>query len=467
MTEDGSGAGTQGPNDESRRVGVGLFNQGAYPECEPHLRAAVEAQPAWADGHYALGVSLFHMGRYGEAETHLRRGRSLGCASDDQWYYLCHAAAMQRNDAAVRETLVEDGVTIDRKIDVAFEIFNNLIAQGHYDAALDLCEGLRGDDPLGMVAAFWEACLCHRQGEGGRAADLYGQASREARRLLASGTDNATVTAHITSAFNMETDAYIDALSGDGGEGPVFDVPRIEFLDPPAAEGEAGAVFFCSCDAVYFAEYGEAIARSIAGTRLDTILHINIINPDDRTQAVRDSLRQAGDGLPVRFSIERTREHANAVYYSCSRFMHANAVADHYGRDLIITDIDLDVRPALTGLVGVMADYDVGFFRTGSIFPWLDTDAKVVYRRNSDGGRMFLDILAGFLQAKLSETKTWTVDQAGIYCVARYVGGTDLDIRIADFSRLYDTPLEDVVVPLGSGEHRRSLRLATAEGSTD
>jgi hypothetical protein len=456
MTEDGS-----------RRIGVDLFNQGAYPECEPHLRAAVEAHPEWADGHHALGVSLFHMGRYGEAETHLRRGRSLGCANDDQWYYLCHAAAMQRNITAVRETLAEDGVAVDRKIDVAFEIFNNLIAQGHNDAALDLCDGLRGDDPLGMVAAFWEACLCHRQGDGGRAANLYGQASMAARRLVAGGTDNATVKAHISSAFNMETDAYIDALSRDGGEGPAFDVPEIEFLDPPGEEGEAGPVFFCSCDAVYFAEYGEAVARSIAGAGLDTVLHINIINPDDGTQAVCDSLRQGDDDLPVRFSIERTREHADAVYYSCSRFMHANAVADHYGRDLIITDIDLDVRPALAGLVGVMADYDVGFFRTGSIFPWLDTDAKVVYRRNSDGGRMFFDILAGFLQAKLGQTKTWTVDQAGIYCVARYVGGAVPDIRVADFSRLYDTPFQDVVVPLGSGEHRRSLRLATAAGPSD
>lgn len=431
------------------------FNRGDLETAERLFRELIGLVPDWLPARYGLGMTCFQRGNYGEAAPLLRQAFGGGIGLPDSWTYHCHALAMTGQDEALAAALT---VPADARIkaDLVFQICNNRLAQGQAASVLPLLDRL-GDEPaLLMPAAFWAGIVC-APGEPERARDHFRTALSAAAALTASGVDSPLVASHIAAGAGIETDAFVLAA---GPEAPTPAPAAITWLDPPSIADPTHGLFFAAADGAYVDAFAGDCLASLGALGPGRSLHLHVVDPPvdlvDRVAA----LRAANPGVALRVSHEGSGG-GDAVYYACARFLLLPALLARYRCTVTVIDIDCLFQPAAADLPAPGGAADVALFALDTVFPWLRHPAAMVILRDTPGGCAFAALTEAFLRRKLAGGRSWTLDQAALFCVLGAIRRHRPEIAVAMLQETAGLTLDDLVRSQGSFAAKRELRLKT------
>jgi hypothetical protein len=192
-------------------------------------------------------------------------------------------------------------------------------------------------------------------------------------------------------------------------------------LSPPARlaftpSSPGSPVVLSSCNGDYFDHFGPeflASAASIAGLRC----HIHVVNPTATTETL---FAHGHAQSKAELSLSCDQGPTEASYYACKRFLIAGDLMDRFASDLIVTDIDTVLRPALLTLPQLAGAADGGMFeRAGRTAPMEICHCSLTYFRRTETTRRFLQLLATYLAPKLDEYGTWMLDQSSLFTLTR------------------------------------------------
>lgn len=430
------------------------FNRGELPVAERLFRELIGLVPDWLPARYGLGMTCFQLANYAEAAPLLRLAFGGGIGLPDSWTYHCHALAMLGQDEALAAALA---VPADpkAKADLAFQIFNNRLAQGKPATVLPLLARLADEPALRMPGAFWAGIVC-AAGEPVLARDYFRTALAQAAALSASGVDSPLVASHIAAGAGVESDDFV--LFPDGAAPPA--AAPVTWLDPPAVADARFGVFFAAADGAYVEAFAVDCLASLAALGPGRTLHLHIVDPPvDLTDLVA-ALRAANPGVALRVSTEGTGG-GDAVYYACARFLLLPALLARYACTVTVIDIDCLFLTAAQQLPALGGAADVALFKLDTVFPWLQHPAAMLVVRDTAGGRTFAALTESFLRRKLAGRRSWTLDQAALFCVVAAIRRQRPDIAVAMLQETAGLTLDDLVRSQGSFAAKRELRLKT------
>ena len=251
----------------------------------------------------------------------------------------------------------------------------------------------------------------------------------------------------------------VETVAATPGECPVWVASPTLSADRP--------VFLCAANNLYFNQFGEGFAASVAALGLPVVLHFHVLNPDEASWRLIAALSE-GDRSPLAIDVSTAilPEAAGATWFSCSRFLAAPALIAAYRKPLWLFDIDLELTPALATLVRAVTEFgpdaalDVGVFDTGRYEPASRFSAATVYLGAGSGSRRFLALLERFLRPRLTLplNVSWMLDQAALYSTIVHCRQAEPTIAIADFFRLTGLRRDDVFVSLHPGALKNAMR---------
>jgi hypothetical protein len=220
---------------------------------------------------------------------------------------------------------------------------------------------------------------------------------------------------------------------------PALAVPPPALPFGPAAP--AAPVVLASCNGGYFERFGPdflASAAPLEGLRC----HIHVVNPAAGTDALFAAW-QAKAQATLSLSCDRGPE--DPSYYACKRFLIAGEIMDRFAADLVVTDIDTVLQPALLALPAAAGDADGGMFeRAGRTAPMEICHCSLTFFRRTPATRRLLQLLAAYLAPKLAEYGVWMLDQSSLFTLTRLAAREPESalwrdvppLRWVDFSRL-------------------------------
>jgi hypothetical protein len=430
------------------------FNKGDLAAADRLFRELIQHVPDWLPARYGLGMTCFQRGNYAEAAPLLRLAFGGGIGLPDSWTYHCHALAMLDQDEALAEALALP-LGPDIKANLAFQIFNNRLANQNAATVLPLYARLPDEPALRMPGAFWAGIVC-AAGEPVLARDYFQAALKQAAALAASGVNSPLVASHIAAGDGIETDDFVLAA----GQEPAGLSGEIEWLDPPTLADPRHGVFFAAADGAYVEAFAEDCLASLAALGPGRTLHLHVVDLPADIAARIEAMRDAHPGAALRVSVENP-DRGDAVYYACARFLLLPELMVRYATTVTVIDIDCFFQPAAQTLPEPCGAADVAMVRLDTVFPWLQYPAAMVIVRDTPGGRGFAALIQSFLRRKLAGRRSWTLDQAALFCVIGAIRRKRPDISLALLGEVAGLTLDDLVRSQGSFEAKRALRLKT------
>jgi hypothetical protein len=175
------------------------------------------------------------------------------------------------------------------------------------------------------------------------------------------------------------------------------------------------------------------------------LLHLHILDPDDHLRAYVSSLLDKLKLCNVAMTVEQTSlaqsgsDHFRKTFYTCSRFLHMNALLHRYDVPIACFDIDTIFEAPIDALTSASVGHDVGlFFREPPDSPWLDVIANTVVAHNTRRAQAYFAAVSNFIRYFAARAELfWHVDQIALYCV------------LVMMQRFSEPP---AVAPIGQGE---------------
>ena len=430
------------------------FNTGDLPLADRLFRDLIERVPDWLPARYGLGMTCFQRANYAEAAPLLRLAFGGGIGLPDSWTYHCHALAMLGQDEALALALALP-VDPNIKANLAFQIFNNRLAHGQASTVLPLHASLADEPALRMPGAFWAGIVC-APGEPMLAREYFQIALAQAAALSASGVDSALVASHIAAGDGLETDDFVLATVDE----VLPPTASIDWRDPPTVADPRYGVFFAAADGAYVEAFAGDCLASLAALGPGRTLHLHIVDPQEDIDSRISALQDSNLGVALRVSLE-TATRGDAVYYACARFLLLPALMARYATTVTVIDIDCLFQPAAGNLPALLGTADVALVKLDTVFPWLQYPAAMVIVRDTPAGRCFAALTQSFLDRKLGGRRSWTLDQAALFCVVGAARRHRPDIVVALLQETVGVTLDDLVRSQGSFAAKRALRLKT------
>jgi tetratricopeptide (TPR) repeat protein len=240
----------------------------------------------------------------------------------------------------------------------------------------------------------------------------------------------------------------------------------------------AGAplVVFTCCDGRYFEKYIDALANSLARTGDNLLLHTHVVDPDGGTAARAEEIRRRHPRLDLRLTTEASPADLDAncrrTYFACARFLRMPELLRHYGRPILMLDVDIVVlrplAPLLAQLETERADLALVFGIPRE--PWSRLWADILLAAPTEAAYGFLDetarYIAHFFRRK---NAAWFLDQVALYA-AHNCGHSSpkvlqwpMDIQNSGLEHTYFWSLH-VSQPTNSGNETQDLYLSFKKG---
>ncbi|HLI22683.1 MAG TPA: hypothetical protein VKV32_16285 [Stellaceae bacterium] len=224
-------------------------------------------------------------------------------------------------------------------------------------------------------------------------------------------------------------------------------------------------VFLSSCDQHYLERFGETIVRALDATGADTIYHLHVVDPSPEVAATIAHLQSCCSSLTLNYSTEvdgrADRGYARAEFYACSRLVRLPEIFALYDRDVFMWDMDTSRVTDLAALVGAMKGFDLGYFEMKNTRLTLVAHLAAVYFANTPAARRLGKVLGNYILTKFVSAPLWLLDQASVYCSARFLGAVDSDFHIRDFAATGRDFLSYVDVA-SSAEEKQAMRKSAA-----
>jgi hypothetical protein len=224
---------------------------------------------------------------------------------------------------------------------------------------------------------------------------------------------------------------------------------------------EAPFVYYSSCNEDYLDRFGEALVRALDTIGLRTVYHFHVIDPSPEIGAKIALLQASSRLLDLRLSTETYRHartgYGRATFYACGRLLRLPEIIAHYQRDVMMWDMDIAAVHGIDRLIAAMQGYDLGYFEMKGLRLPLICHLATAYFANTPVSRRCADLVACYTALKLQHAPYWSLDQASLFCVSRYLKMTG-GMRINDFSMMPGGKFEDYVEVAATAAEKQGMR---------
>ena len=247
--------------------------------------------------------------------------------------------------------------------------------------------------------------------------------------------------------------------------------PTADFHGPTEVQAGNKFIFYSACDERYLDRFGEMTTQALDATGVKTIYHVHVVDPTEGLGSKIDLLRGRCSSLELRYSTESVMldwlvGHGRATYYASSRLVRLPEVFARYRRDVFMWDMDTEEVKNLPSLVEAMTGHDLGYFEVKNTRPSLVCQLAAVYYANTPVSLRLADVTAKYVLAKLIDRAPyWTLDQASLFCVSRYLQKQEPALTINDFRHRPGHDYCEMVRSAGTAKEKQEMRSAVAAGA--
>lgn len=415
-------------------------------------------------------IALYQAGAFAEAGALL--ARAIGEAPQDRlaWRYLalCFARQHQPDKAlGLVELRQQHG---DDALSLFYELLRDLCAAGRAAEFAALARQVPKDSLLGIIVEFFSGCLAARRDDAEAALAHLKSAAKAAAQVKPLFARDARLSSievqpHVFADFDDLARLEATPRAAVVQATPSLE-PFIRFAAAGEAGGDAGFVYLCSCNEIYLERFGPIIAATLERAGVDAVLHLHVVDAGEATPGLIEALRRGSERLDIRWSDETFRHrlsggYVSATYYACARFARAQEIAAHYGKDLLILDMDIGALGDVRRLAAAMRDAELGYFDGGGVLPWLICHGAAVYLRRSAAIDRYNELVFKYIADKIEHSYVWGLDQAAMWMVSRYLAARRPPFRCVEFAAALGTSLDAFLRQESTTVEKQKLRFAS------
>ncbi|MBC7905314.1 MAG: hypothetical protein H7Y60_01030 [Rhodospirillaceae bacterium] len=350
------------------------------------------------------------------------------------WHGLVLALAMNRQLPLLRGLVDFWQKLGGERFTLVQDIFTILLTYGLHDSILELAATYPAQGTEEVLVVYAAACVHVLRDEEDAAFALLVRF----KALVEQYREQLPI--HPGDPFNVayrqgtlvEDLPYVAALMA----GPPPELPQVQ-LYRPLRFNDAQQVAVASCNGLYFDLFAEAYCHAIDATTQDALIHIHVMEPEAGTLSRIERLMDGMKNSVLNVSWETQQPNSSRSYFASNRFLIAPQLLDLYGRDLVISDIDIEFVTDLAELHAKLAGQDFACYAHPGFGPASRYPAGVTYLSHAHG-RDIADGIARFVCSKLHipHPHNWMLDQAALISVQRWLRSTRPDVALGRMNDL-------------------------------
>ena len=414
--------------DHLRQGGLDAMARGDFAAAAGLLMQAVQAQPGNSQNWLALALTLARAGD----------------------------VAMLGQVAALWGNMRGD------RFSALFDVFTVLMTYRLHDAVLALAAATGGDDPLAVPGLYYSGCVHILRDQEDAAFVIFSRFKDRVAALrdsLPIGPEHPFNIAYRQGTL-IEDRPYVERLLAAPPPAPPEMAPVLPHMDKATP-----FVLMAACNGLYLDIFGDAYVRSVEDRMPDAVLHLHVIDPPPDLESRAQRLRAGLSRTVLNVSRETTPPRATATYYAASRFLIAGQVLDLYRRDLLISDIDIELILDPTPWHARLSDLTFACFAHPGFGPASRLAAGITHFSQDHGGRVAADIISRFVHSKLDIPwpHSWMLDQAALLSTVHWLRHARPDLSCGRFNTLFGITPEDVF-STQERDAEKDMALAAARG---
>lgn len=324
------------------------------------------------------------------------------------------------------------------------EAFTVLLGHHLLDAALGLAALFPATGAEELPCRYAEACVHILRDDEDRAfvpINRFKALAALYRDSLPIGAEDAFNIAY-RQATLVEDLPYVAALMAAP---PPPDPPRLRLLHPPRLDAAAGHVMVASCNGLYFDIFAEAYCRAIDRTMDGVLVHLHVMEPEPGSLERAESLAATLSRTVLNISWEPSHPRRGRSYFASNRFLIAPQLLDLYGRDLLISDVDIEFTTDMAPLIPRLAGQDFACYAYAGFGPASRYIAYLTWFSQAHG-RAIADVVGRFVHSKLhiQPPHSWMLDQAALISGLRWLRRNRPDLVIGRMNELFGRPADSL-----------------------
>lgn len=344
-----------------------------------------------------------------------------------------------------------------------FDAFTVLMTYRLHDPVLALAAATDGDGPDALPGLYYRGCvhiLRDQEDEAFAEFARFKDGVARHRDALPIGPEHPFNIAYRQGTL-IEDRPYLDRLMAAPPPPP----PELSPVLPLLVDGPAPLVLVAACNGLYLNIFGDVYARSVDAIAPGSLLHLHVIDPPPDLDAWAQRLRDRLPHTIVNVSRETAPPRATATYFAASRFLIATQLMDLYRRDLLITDIDIELITNPAPWHGRLSDLAFACFAHPGFGPASRLAAGIAHFSHTHDGRLVAEAISRFVHSKLDIPwpHSWMLDQAALLSVVHWLRRVRPELRCDRFNTLFGITPEDVF-STQERDAEKDMALAAARG---
>lgn len=188
-----------------------------------------------------------------------------------------------------------------------------------------------------------------------------------------------------------------------------------------------------SCDGIYLEKLATKLLESAHLVGMRNGIHLHLMDPNDDSYGIIKAIEEKFE-LDIGVSVEYTSNiskfskihlsnHMRKTYYASSRFIRISEIIRLYDKPVFEIDTDCLFVSDISDFSAISHNKDICFYFDGiKTGPARQFNATFFFAKNSDGALLYTDTIARYITRFIvSDIPLWSLDQAALYCVYRYL----------------------------------------------
>lgn len=390
------------------------------------------------------GLEALARGDFAAAAGSLMQAVQAEPGNAQNWLALMLALARGGDVAMLAQVVGLWGNVRGDRFSCLFDAFTLLMTYSLHDQVLALASATPTDGPDSLPGLYYSGCVHILRDEEDAAFARFNRFKELAAAhhdILPIGPEHPFNVAYRQGSL-VEDRAYVERLMAAPAPAapPVIPVA-------PIRHSAAPYVLVAACNGRYFDIFAETYLHAVERVMAGTLLHVHVVDPPfDLAERVRHLSGQ----LPrttLNVSQEPLPPQASAAYFASSRFLIAGQLLDLYGRDLLVTDIDMDFIADPAPWLPRLAEQAFACYAYRGFGPASRMVAGITHFSHLHGGRAVADAISRFIHSKLDVPwpHNWMLDQAALLSAVRWIRQARPDLSIGRFNTLFDGGIETLL----------------------
>jgi hypothetical protein len=405
-----------------------------------------------------FGLDAIRDGQYDRAAQAFIQAVGKAPGNGHNWLGLLLASA-HRNDFAMAAQAIDLWASVRRdRFGCLFDAFTLLMSYGLHDQVLALVRALGADGPESLPGLYYCGCvhlLRDDEDEAFRHFNRFKELAEASAGSLPIASDNPFNIAYRQGTLIEDIPAAAAMMAA-----PPPELPALQpFWEPRASA--APLVLAAACDEAYLTLCAGDFLRSVERTNPGALVHLHVVEPGPGCARHLAGLAAAVPLITLNATWEPPPRHRSATYFACSRFLIAGQLLAVYGRDLLVSDIDMEVIADLAALHPRLAEWDFCCYTHSGWGPASRYPA-VLTHFSPQGGARVADALARYIVRKLPVPwpHSWMLDQAALISVQRWLRHQYPDVRLGRLDAVLGQPFTGLLAQQQCAQEKHDAIMA-------